>query len=656
MREKNRWYLLLVACLLFAQAAVTYAAPPETVTLQGVVESSSGDPVSGIAAYRLRFYDAETGGSQLGSDVTGTTTLSSRGRFSIELTPPAAVISASSAWYEIALDATTPGDGVDADDVFQARIKLTSVPFALQTSDSNNLNSQDGNYYTNASNLDAGTVAEPRIDAAIARDSEIMTTVFASDGAGSGLDADLLDGLDVSYFTDASNLASGNLGVGRMPAGGAWTLSSDLNVDSDTLVVDQSNNRVGIGIASPLHTLHVNGNISATMVDTGQGNNELYAMNQDVQTTSNVIFNTIHVSDYGYALGGFHVGGAGDPGTDNLVVDGNVVGTGNLTIDGNVVVGSYDPLTAKLRVYQTNSTNVKVVHSTIFYNGCDDTAWLFSGERFNGDTWVDTEFKVTGLGKCYADGGWNAAADYAEYFYTENLSISEGDLVSIVEKDYRAEFDAMGEIERASMFNSQDTLGIVSTNPGVTGILVPDTTEDSQVIESDPHYKTVGLLGQVPAKVLFTNEVLSSGDPIAPSCLAGIGMKATQPGQIVAKALEGFDMSGAIDVASLDDIDWPEDDGTNPAKPCFRVPISSFGSEIQEALATDHGLQPSDHIYVGKIMVFVNVSWYDPDPDAGALERKRLAAENRVLQTDISTLHDRLERLEAMLGVSNDTH
>jgi len=34
--------------------------------------------------------------------------------------------------------------------------------------------------------------------------------------------------------------------------------------------------------------------------------------------------NLLEISDYGYALGGFHVGDIGDPGTDNLIVDGNV--------------------------------------------------------------------------------------------------------------------------------------------------------------------------------------------------------------------------------------------------------------------------------------------------------------------------------------------
>jgi|GEM_PF-1127276 len=49
----------------------------------------------------------------------------------------------------------------------------------------------------------------------------------------------------------AADLTSGNLAIARMPTGGNWTLSSNLNIDSNTMVVDYTNNRVGINTATP---------------------------------------------------------------------------------------------------------------------------------------------------------------------------------------------------------------------------------------------------------------------------------------------------------------------------------------------------------------------------------------------------------------------
>lgn len=51
--------------------------------------------------------------------------------------------------------------------------------------------------------ITSGTVADARIASSLTRDAEVFGIVTAQDGAGSGLDADLLDGMDSSAFLPA---------------------------------------------------------------------------------------------------------------------------------------------------------------------------------------------------------------------------------------------------------------------------------------------------------------------------------------------------------------------------------------------------------------------------------------------------------------------
>lgn len=80
--------------------------------------------------------------------------------------------------------------------------------------DSELLDGRDSTAFANATHphsgadITSGTVAEGHIDATVTRDSEVMPRVKDNDGAGSGVDADALDGRDSTAFLSANAKAA----------------------------------------------------------------------------------------------------------------------------------------------------------------------------------------------------------------------------------------------------------------------------------------------------------------------------------------------------------------------------------------------------------------------------------------------------------------
>jgi len=118
----------VVSAMMFLPAA--HAQPPETVLIQGQLLDDQGAPIVGLRQFRVRFFDAETEGAQLGGDVVDFTQVNAQGLFAIALIPPAAALEAPAAWYELALDSASPALGVGPEDVFPQRVRVHSVPFA----------------------------------------------------------------------------------------------------------------------------------------------------------------------------------------------------------------------------------------------------------------------------------------------------------------------------------------------------------------------------------------------------------------------------------------------------------------------------------------------------------------------------------------------
>jgi hypothetical protein len=103
----------------------------------------------------------------------------------------------------------------NADNLNAGTVPLARIPTTLTGKDADKLDGQEGSYYQDASNLNSGTIPSARLSA-----SGLLTLIKTVDGSGSGLDADKLDGQEGSYYRNADNLNAGT--VGRARLGALW--------------------------------------------------------------------------------------------------------------------------------------------------------------------------------------------------------------------------------------------------------------------------------------------------------------------------------------------------------------------------------------------------------------------------------------------------
>jgi len=142
----------------------------------------------------------------------------------------------------------------------------------------------------------------------------------------------------------------------------------------------------------------------------------------------------------------------------------------------------------------------------------------------------------------------------------DDLSIEAGDIVSVSDASY-FENDPYNRFltKRAVADDASRVLGIISTDKG---LILNQAADPSKNLDYT-YLRPLALSGRVPVKVSSENGPIKKGDPLTVSSVPGVATKATKPGQIIGKALETYDNS--------------------------------------------------DPRAVGKVLVFVNISWYDPD-------------------------------------------
>lgn len=280
--------------------------------------------------------------------------------------------------------------------------------------------------------------------------------------------------------------------------------------------------------------------------------------------------------------------------------------------DANKVrVYNYSGLTQDLRVSVTNGGGTTALGSG--WTEAGGNIYRATGNVGIGDTTPDTTLKVVGslcvksdanacagstAGTIYANNTSLQNADLAEMYKITDESIQAGDIVSISSQ-------STGEIEKSNLTNGDKIMGVISTAPGLT---FNDSKKDG--------YRPVALVGQVPIKVLVGATSIKQGDVLGVSPIEGISSKQVSAGMSIAKSLDDtvtWNTQTCSSVESYNDIVWPEDKGKNEMKPCFRVPIDTFTKDTRDVISKNYLIGDGEFVYIGKIMGYVSVQWYQPD-------------------------------------------
>lgn len=258
-----------VSGLMLALSSAAAARPTPLGTAfnyQGQLKQG-GTPVNALADFEFSLFDAAVAGTPVGTMQAVNAVDIVEGLFQVSLDFGAGVFGNDERWLQIAVRSPAGGGTFTT---LSPRQRIQPAPmaqFAL---------SVDGPSITNlnASNITTGMIANAQTTGSAAnaanslvlRDASgnfVANTITATGFSGSGAALTNLN---------ASNLANGNLAAARLPTGGAWSLTSNLNLDANTLVVDPVNNRVGIGTSPTVQALEVFGS-SGPAVTSGSSSN-----------------------------------------------------------------------------------------------------------------------------------------------------------------------------------------------------------------------------------------------------------------------------------------------------------------------------------------------------------------------------------------------
>lgn len=193
----------MAVALMIAWALVCVGASADMLHYQArLTDPTTGTPREGLVTMTFSIYDTATGGVPLWTetkDITAADGLINTLLGDTTAFPPN-LFDGRELWLGITVAPDTEAI---------PRQLIASVAYAKRAEEAGNADTLDGQHASDlasavhdhdAASVNTGTLDETRIPDTIARDTEIVPAVLANDGAGSTLDADLLDGFNATDF------------------------------------------------------------------------------------------------------------------------------------------------------------------------------------------------------------------------------------------------------------------------------------------------------------------------------------------------------------------------------------------------------------------------------------------------------------------------